>query len=219
MNLFNSIFKRKWLVILLVIVASFLIVYGTFRGVDALTTKMAGFVGSVLGGVIGGLFTYLGVNQTIKYENKVSRKKELQSSFSLFIDMERLLSQSIKSLDDLHTKVFSSNLDDNESFNKLWKGFEEYREQVRGLEYKLLHNCLLIDVDIYRHVTGKMNTINDRFVAPFGILQFTTEGDTNEKKKEQLSKFMFKTRDELYGLHKYLRDSRAENTTKYEKIK
>lgn len=40
------------------------------------------FTGSILGGVIGGLFTFLGVRYTIKNENKKARKEELKEADS-----------------------------------------------------------------------------------------------------------------------------------------
>ena len=38
------------------------------------------FCGSIIGGVIGGLFTFLGVRYTIMYENKKTRKAEIKEA-------------------------------------------------------------------------------------------------------------------------------------------
>ena len=39
-----------------------------------------GFAGSILGGIIGGLFTYLGVKLTINHDNKKKQQEELKKA-------------------------------------------------------------------------------------------------------------------------------------------
>jgi hypothetical protein len=46
---------------------------------DNLSAKMVGIWGSIIGGIIGGVFTYLGVKLTIDYEKEKARESELTS--------------------------------------------------------------------------------------------------------------------------------------------
>lgn len=42
-----------------------------------------GFWGSILGGLIGGIFTYIGVVATLKYQNKIKKEEDGKKKKSL----------------------------------------------------------------------------------------------------------------------------------------
>lgn len=69
---------------------------------NGLSSTMIGFWGSVLGGMIGGIFTVVGVSQTLRYESDKTRKNELTLILTQLLDMSKQVKDHINELMELN---------------------------------------------------------------------------------------------------------------------
>ncbi len=83
-----------------------------------------GFLGSVLGGLIGGLFTYFGVRLTLKHEREKERKAELAKA-----NEEKPRLEITNYLDFENTKMLQ---EENSDCDALVLKIQEYREDEKG---------------------------------------------------------------------------------------
>jgi hypothetical protein len=207
--------SKQFLLSLIGIITVFTILF-----LNDLSAKMVGFWGSIIGGIIGGLFTYLGVRDTIRNERIASYGNNLKSILPLLLDMEKQVDDNYKELRKFNDILINTDFSGTISGRVLGEPLEGYQLHTKNLEFRLLQSCIVIDANTYTGVATTMSSIEDRFGWVIAILRgHVVFSEKPIHVETELRKFINETSADLDKLKKFLAEKRIDYNKEYLTLK
>lgn len=207
--------SRNTLLVMIGVIILFFILF-----TNELSAKSVGFWGSILGGIIGGIFTVLGVRQTIRYESDRTRLNEFSLTITQLLDMKKQV--------EIH-------IDELMEFNKLfrhidWTGkvdgviignpLEEFKAKTNELEFRLSQASIPIDIETYKKVGFTFNEIKGKISWNLSVLKgWVIYSEEPINVPEELDSFIKITDKALAELRDFLNQKSNTYMSDYEKLK
>ncbi|MFJ7916099.1 MULTISPECIES: hypothetical protein [unclassified Lysinibacillus] len=143
----------------------FQLTFGIGEEATLLIVAAIGLVGAILGGVISGGMTLMGVKRTIKHEKDIRRKDQIPQKIELIRKSVLVMEIVINETVFLPTQIFND-------FNRARDTLFEYASKIDTDCY----NELLKLVDIIKEIDNKGIKMEDGKFVPLGRLLTSQEG-------------------------------------------
>ena len=133
---------------------------------NGLSSTIVGFWGSILGGIIGGIFTVIGVSQSIRHESEKTRVNELSQTIIQLLEMKKQVDNYYNDLNELQlvfnqidwqiqkdleiiTNLFPTRAE------MLFSALGEFSKRTAEFEFRMLQASISVDVETYQKISER----------------------------------------------------------------